>query len=321
MRRTHEDIRIREQDTADEYYSYDYKNSNQKPAPRPEKILNYNDINVSEWLKNIDGSRKINSISIPGTHDSGARFRGPFSRCQHLSILEQLLNGVRYLDIRCRHINNCFMIHHTRKFQYLGFGSGVRDVCIDFLKDHPSEFIYMQIKEEYSSLDNTRSFLETMKYYIIGYENFFFLDEISPTLDQVRGKIVLLRRFSSPDHPFGNELVFGSGTFTSNTTITARIQDDYRVKSLFHRSKKWETFLDLMDEAQKNRDKDKLYIDFGSGSTTFCYPFSTANYMIPRIGNYLQNTNPDSFVGVIMFDYITEKYENTIYYLIKRNFS
>ena len=39
--------------------------------------------------------------------------------------------------------------------------------------------------------------------------------------------------------------------------------------------------------------------------------------MIPRIADYLKNTNPDSFVGVIMFDYITTYYENAIYYLLK----
>ena len=314
------ELRNREKDTATKYYKFDYNDSNQKPLPRPDYIIKHNDLNTTEWLKGIDGSKKIHSISIPGTHDSGARFRGPFSRCQHLSILEQLINGVRYLDIRCRHINNCFMIHHTRKFQYLGFGGGVLDVCISFLREHPSEFIFMQVKEEYNALDNTRSFFETMKDYIEGLEDYFFFDEISPTLDQVRGKIVLLRRFSSPVTPFGNELKFGSETFTSNTTITARVQDAYQVKSLFHRQLKWERFLNLMEEVKQNSDEDKLFINFGSGSTTFCYPYSTAEYMIPRIADYLKNTNPDSFVGVIMFDYITTYYENAIYYLLKRNF-
>ena len=315
------ELRNLERETADKYYRFDYCNANQNPVPRQNKVKTYNDIKPSEWLKDIDGSRKINSLSIPGTHDSGARFRGPFSRTQHLSIQEQLLNGVRYLDIRCRHINNCFMIHHTRKFQYLGFGGGVLDVCINFLKEHPTEFIYMQIMQEYSSLDNTSTFFDTIKSYFTGLEEFLFFDEISPTLDQVRGKIVILRRFDSPITPFGNQLNFRSLTFTSNTTITARIQDAYQVKSLCHRSLKWERFLDLMKEAQENTDEDKLFIDFGSGSTTFCYPFSTAQYMVPRIGNYLKNTNPDKFVGVIMFDFITDYYDDIIYYLLKRNFN
>ena len=315
------ELRAKEKETSDKYYSFDYSDETQNPYPRPDEVKTFNDLKPTEWLKDIDGSRKINSLSIPGTHDSGARFRGPFSRTQSLSIMEQLLNGVRYLDIRCRHINNCFMIHHTRKFQYLGFGGGVLDICVKFLKDHPTEFVYMQIKEEYTSTDNTRTFFETMKEYVTGLEDYFFLDEISPTLDQVRGKIVLLRRFAVTEHPFGNELQFQGGTFTSNTTITARIQDAFQVKSLMHREDKWQAFLSLLKEAGENTDEDKLFIDFASGSTTFCYPFSTANYMLPRVGDYLHNVNQDKFVGVILFDFVNEKYENALYYLLRRNFS
>lgn len=309
-----------EQKTAKELYNYNMNQTNQKPKPRVGKIRTFNDLQPADWLSNIDGNKKVNNISIPGTHDSGARFRGPFSQCQSLSILEQLLNGVRFLDIRCRHVNNCCMIHHTRKFQYLGFGSGVRDVILDFLRDHPTEFVFLQLKSEYNAQGNSRSFFETIKAYIDPYSDKFYLDEQLPTLDQVRGKIVLLRRFNAPV-PYGILLSFtNNSTFTSNTTVTARIQDEYKVKTLFHRPQKWDTFLAHLNEAKENEDSDKLFINFGSGSTTFCYPYSTATYMTPKIGDYLKNKDPHSFVGVIVLDYITEYYENIAYYLIKRNF-
>lgn len=319
MTDSNEDMLIREEKTAKEFYHFKYSKENQRPEPREKKLLKYDDINITEWMKDVDGYKKINSISIPGTHDSGSRFHGDFYKCQDLTILEQLLNGVRYLDIRCRHINNCFMIHHAKKFQYLGFGGGVRDVCIDFLKEHPSEFIYMQIKEEYKSEKSSNTFIETMKKYMEGYEKYFFLDEISPTLDQVRGKIVILRRFPSSVTPFGNELDFCGEIFTSNTTIIARIQDAFEVKTLFNRYEKWEKFINLMKEAVENTDQDKLYINFGSGSTIFCYPNATASYILPRLGNYLKNINPNLFVGVVLLDFITNYYDNLIYYLIKRN--
>ena len=60
------------------------------------------------------------------------------------------------------------MIHHTKKFRNLGFEGGVLDVCVSFLKEHPTEFVYMQIKEEFNPSDNTESFFESMQKYIEG---------------------------------------------------------------------------------------------------------------------------------------------------------
>lgn len=319
MSDSNNDILSLEKKTADEYYHFKYNESNQNPEPRQNKINTYDDLNLAEWLKEVDGYKKINSLSIPGTHDSGARFNGILYKCQNLTIQEQLLNGVRYLDIRCRHINNCFMVHHTKKFQYLGFGGGVRDVCIDFLKKHSSEFIYMQLKEEYKSEKSSNTFIETLQRYITGYEYYFFLDEISPTLDQVRGKIVILRRFPSTVSPLGNELDFCGEIFTSHTTIIARIQDAFQVKTLLNRYQKWEKFLNLLREAVDNTDQDTLFINFGSGAAAFCCPYSTASYILPRLGNYLKNINQNKFVGVILLDYITDYYDDLIYYLVKRN--
>ena len=67
-------------DTANRYYNFDYCGTNQNPTPRQEKIKTYYDIKPYDCLKYINGSKKINFLSTPGTHDSDARFQGPFSR-------------------------------------------------------------------------------------------------------------------------------------------------------------------------------------------------------------------------------------------------
>ncbi|KAK8847097.1 hypothetical protein M9Y10_019677 [Tritrichomonas musculus] len=315
-----DDIRTREEITSLKYYEYRLTQKNQAPRPRKEHKPKSN-FDSSNWLKSVDGNKKIFSLSIPGTHESCARVGGPLVQCQDWSIEEQLNNGVRYLDIRCRHINDCFMIHHGSVYQQLSFGTGVRDVCINFLKAHPTEFIFMQIKEEYEAVENTRSFEETMKTYINSLEQFYFLDEISPTLDQVRGKIVILRRFSSTINPMGNYLQFQDNTiFTSTTTITARIQDCYNVPTLFDRGNKWNHVLSLLNEALINTDNNKLFVNFGSGSSAFCYPWSVCDYITPLIGNYLEHAQPNAFVGVIMFDYINSNYNNLVEILVRRNY-
>ena len=315
-----EDIRIQEEIASIKFYDFRLTSQIQNPPPR--KIIpSKSDFNPSEWLKSVNGSKKIFSLSIPGTHETCARHGGPLTECQTWSVEEQLLNGVRYLDIRCRHISDVFMIHHGLVYQQLSFGSGVRDVCINFLKEHPTEFIFMQIKEEYKATNNTRTFSETLQSYIDDYEEYFYLREKSPTLDQVRGKIVILRRFDPVYSPQGNYLKFqDNAIFTSSTTITARIQDCYVVTTLFDRSTKWDHVYQILNESVQNKDEDKLFVNFGSGTSPLCFPYAVADYITPKIGYYLEVTMPNAFVGVIMFDFIDSYYNNLIEILVKRNF-
>ncbi len=75
------------------------------------------------WMGALDGGTLLSALSIPGSHDSGALhepLRGT-SRCQNLAIAEQLAIGVRYLDIRCRNVDNLFKIYHGRVSQLLNF--------------------------------------------------------------------------------------------------------------------------------------------------------------------------------------------------------
>lgn len=313
------DIRIQEEIVSLKYYDFRLTKSNQNPPLRSQLLTSSVPLN---WLSKISDSRLINSLSLPGTHDTASRYGGPPTICQDLTIQEQLSSGVRVLDIRCRHISDVFMIHHGIIYQHLSFGSGVRDVCIEFLKQNPSEFIYMSIKEEYDSSNITRSFGETMQSYIDGFENYFFLDPVSPTLGQVRGKIVILRRFQSMTTKMGNYINFSENAiFTSNYTILARVQDCYVVSSLFARATKWEHIQQLLNESKSSTDENELFWNFCSGVSALCYPFSTAEYINPLIGNYLQNEEPYAHVGIIMFDYINYYYNDLIYHVIQRDFA
>ncbi|OHS99999.1 phosphatidylinositol diacylglycerol-lyase [Tritrichomonas foetus] len=301
----------REEITSIKYYGK--KLTNQKDLECSPK--NYN--NHPDWLASVSGSKFIHELSLPGTHETCARIGGPGVACQDLSVYDQLVFGVRFLDIRCRHINDCFMIHHDSVYQELSFGSGVRDACIQFLKEHPNEFIYMSVKEEYTAAENTRHFSETMQSYII--DEYFYLKEGTPTLDEVRGKIVLMRRYDTVVNPQGNKVNFqNDATFTSTTTIVARIQDCYYVGTIFDRSRKWSNVNNLLTEARANTDKEKLFMNFASGCSIFCYPYSTAQYITPLVGNYLES-NPKVFTGCILFDYINANYGDIVAVMITRN--
>ena len=61
-----------------------------------------NAFSSSGWMQHLDGSILINTINLPGTHDSATQYvQLPyFSRCQNTSIKTQLENGLCHLDIR-----------------------------------------------------------------------------------------------------------------------------------------------------------------------------------------------------------------------------
>ena len=114
------------------------------------------------WMSGLPDATSVSRLSIPGTHDSGALFE-PISgtaKCQNIGIAAQLNMGVRFLDIRCRHIDNAFAIHHGAIYQNLNF-QDVINACITFLNANPTETILMSVKEEHTPANNNRTFEQT----------------------------------------------------------------------------------------------------------------------------------------------------------------
>ncbi|MGW5532450.1 phosphatidylinositol-specific phospholipase C domain-containing protein, partial [Streptomyces xanthochromogenes] len=114
-------------------------------------------ITRSTWMSAIADDTPMQSITIPGTHESGARFPGlsaGFAQCQNDSytIAAQLRDGIRYLDIRCRNYGHSLLIHHGQVYQHASFEDCVRD-CHDFLAGNPSETLFMRLKHEYHNDD------------------------------------------------------------------------------------------------------------------------------------------------------------------------
>ena len=57
----------------------------------------------NNWMSGIKNGTKLSEVSIPGTHESCARFGGSASQCQWFSITQQLNRGIRFLDVRCKY--------------------------------------------------------------------------------------------------------------------------------------------------------------------------------------------------------------------------
>lgn len=105
------------------------------------------DTSHPDWMKWVPDATSLSQLSIPGTHDSLAFYGGDLAQTQTLDLTEQLNAGIRAIDIRCRHIEDVFAIHHGVIFQKTYFGN-VLDDATAFLQAHPSETIVMRVKEE-----------------------------------------------------------------------------------------------------------------------------------------------------------------------------
>lgn len=174
----------------------------------------------SNWMQNLRDDVRISELSIMGTHNSmslyggGGPYPDDYIRTQRMSLATQLHAGIRYLDIRVRHLNDTFAINHGRVYQNAYLGPDVLNKIIEFLKINPQETILMRLKQECvdkpsigecTDLGNTRTFSDTFEheyYNNTRYSSYFWknnhhnsITNNNPKLGEVRGKIIVLENF------------------------------------------------------------------------------------------------------------------------------
>lgn len=278
-------------------------------------------VSMNNWMSGLQDNISLSKISIPGTHDSGARVDPPVlsgtAKTQDLSIAEQLNAGVRFLDIRCRHIDNAFAIHHGAIYQNLNFDD-VLNACYTFLNSHPSETIIMSVKEEYDPSNNTRSFEQTFDAYVQKNPSKWDLGANIPTLGSVRGKIKLLRRFSSGTTKGINASPWADNTTfdINNSGVQLKVQDYYKVTN---NDDKWNGISSLLNEA-KNDTNGKLFVNFASGYKPGIFGIpsipTVSNNINPRLKTFFQSNTQGSF-GIMPIDFVNAELSELI---VKTNF-
>ena len=263
------------------------------------------------WMKSLDGGKRISQFSMPGTHNSGARLepiRGT-ARCQNLTISQQLNAGVRFLDIRCRHVNDAFDIYHGSIYQHLNFGDVLRDV-LDFLRLNPCETVVMSVKEEHVASGNSRSFEATFDAYVAENSSRWLLSSAIPTLDEARGKIVLLRRFGS-----GGAKGIDASNWPDNAIFSSgqlRVQDVYKVPDT---AAKWSAIHSMLSQSRSD-NAPQLRLNFASGvqSWPFGIPSVTrvSSDINPRLTQFFADRPRGNF-GCVIVDFADAKLCAAIY--------
>ncbi|HSX62283.1 MAG TPA: phosphatidylinositol-specific phospholipase C domain-containing protein [Tahibacter sp.] len=227
----------------------------------------------ADWMANVADQRRLADLSLPGTHDTMTYALNDddytatqgvitdVAMTQNKSLRQQLLAGVRVLDIRCRRTPyNNFDIYHGSIDTGFDFDDVLLDVT-DFLADHPTETVLMRLKPEGN--DGTMSFEDVLDTYVDDsrYASYFWKNSSSELatgssntrLGDVRGKIVVLANFSG--ERFGIDYA------------SANIQDEYELDTNWDLYDKW---VDVKEQFQASNTSTEgsrgFYINFLSGS-------------------------------------------------------
>lgn len=194
------------------------------------------------WMKYVDDNKFLDELSIPGTHDSGTcsvdNDTEPQSsqvKCQQDYIPTQLLEGIRYFDIRLGKGDDPGIDHGIfyllkKDGNYLHL-SDVIGYFKTFLNENLSEALIMLVSrgnDEATDESITTAFAKVMA----DNPNLFYTSSHVPTLGEVRGKIVLLRRFrlagnSASGHTWGLDLTEWDDKIKahSDSTTMCLVQD------------------------------------------------------------------------------------------------
>ena len=235
------------------------------------------------WMSHLKGIYTLDRYTIPGTHDSGTKNTGDgAAHTQNFGIYDQLQDGIRFLDIRLDGVtafDNELVVKHGCILCFLNFSDVLND-CKTFLASNNRETIIMLVNASGCLFNDIASRFEN---YLAqdAYKNLFYLGDTLPTLDQVRGKVVLFRRFEADtsDAPLGIDLSSGwldNATFTLTTPQGQhfQIEDQYAEHDTHVKARVVD---DALGVALENQGNGTMYITYNSiSSTLFHTPYMYA---------------------------------------------
>lgn len=150
------------------------------------------------WQKRFDNSVPFKNIkAIPQSHNTGSYLplycnQWPlwlFAQCQNKTIREQLDMGIRALDLRVtKHNGDIYLSHHF--LSNCTLNSALNDVT-QFLQEHPSEFVFIFIKEDWKTCSWENEDYEKMWYFFdVNYMLPQNTNVSKSTVGQLRGKMI-----------------------------------------------------------------------------------------------------------------------------------
>lgn len=272
-------------------------------------------VNFKKWMQYISNEQSLSSLTIPGTHDTmtyNLNYPNVWNKCQNISLKEQLDIGIRFIDIRLRYDDTKGLLraYHGAFDAKEYFGDVMKD-CIAFLNENPTETILMSIKNE--SGDWGDHFAEIIYKTATGDNQHWFYGDTIPKLGEVRGKIVLFRRYNKENPSFNvpdiginltdwpENMTFDRPDPEHATKIRYTIQDEYKVND---GDIKFDNYMKpVLEQAINDSDMTRLYINFAS-STGANSVYQISWDVLTLFTQYLyDNYNTTKRYGIIPMDF------------------
>ena len=172
--------------------------------PDTSYVALYNTSHLDSWMQDLPDDTPLGALSIPGTHNSPTHHNAPPSvRCQAVSPKVQLENGVRFFDIRVQvpepydvNSDKLHLVHAAFPVALSGtkYFRDLYNTVLQFLKEHPQETLIMSLKREGTGKGTDEQLGRILKNHYTNPQEWFTEPRV-PNLGEVRGRIVLLRRF------------------------------------------------------------------------------------------------------------------------------
>ena len=270
------------------------------------------DLNRCAWMKGLADDVPVCQLTLPATHDSGALLGGEALQTQDISIREQLEAGVRGFDIRLQACENGKLgVYHSVQFQDIYWETDVFPAMIDFLKQHPSEMLFVSLKKEGGDSDAYGHLLsaslkdsQVSPYIVEDFKN-------DLTLDDCRGKILFMHRDRIlKDYP-GAQCHGWDDNVTcwvtlkdakGNETLVS-VEDEYGYPDGNKASYKGRITWKNMKAAMKNAGKNhRWYISFASATALpVAGPAAFSDVVNPVLAKQTQGL--EQACGIVLIDF------------------
>jgi len=194
--------------------------------PTSSYLAIFSSSHLHAWMAELHNDYPLSALSIPGTHNSPTCYVAlPSVRCQAVSVREQLDNGVRFLDVRvsCPSppsspgssspssnysgtasppreqgiVPNLALVHSAFPISLSGtkYFHDLLSECYSFLAANPTETLLMSVKREGTGKGTDQDLSRYLVQRYLQPAEKWFTEPRVPSLGEVRGKIVLVRRF------------------------------------------------------------------------------------------------------------------------------